>query len=92
MPIVAERYCSRCRRNVLAERRSPNHVLHAILTLLFCGLWLPIWILAALNQPYHCPRCGRVAKTLLDKILLGILVAFLILLLPIAVVSVMSMK
>lgn len=26
----------------------PNHALHAILTLLSCGLWLPIWILMAI--------------------------------------------
>lgn len=26
----------------------PNHALHAVLTLLTCGLWLPIWILAAI--------------------------------------------
>jgi hypothetical protein len=25
-----------------------NHALHLVLTLLTCGLWLPIWILAAL--------------------------------------------
>ncbi|OBH91279.1 DUF2510 domain-containing protein [Mycobacterium sp. E2733] len=25
-----------------------NHALHAVLTLLTCGLWLPIWILAAI--------------------------------------------
>lgn len=25
-----------------------NHVLHAVLTLLSCGLWLPIWILVAI--------------------------------------------
>jgi hypothetical protein len=25
-----------------------NHALHAVLTLLSCGLWLPIWILAAI--------------------------------------------
>jgi hypothetical protein len=23
----------------------PNHALHAVLTFLSCGLWLPIWIL-----------------------------------------------
>lgn len=26
----------------------PNHALHAILTFLSCGLWLPIWILVAI--------------------------------------------
>ena len=26
----------------------PNHALHAVLTFLSCGLWLPIWILVAI--------------------------------------------
>jgi hypothetical protein len=26
----------------------PNHALHAVLTLLTCGLWLPIWVLVAI--------------------------------------------
>ncbi len=26
----------------------PNHALHAVLTLLTCGMWLPIWILVAI--------------------------------------------
>ncbi len=26
----------------------PNHALHAILTFLSCGLWLPVWILVAI--------------------------------------------
>ena len=29
-------------------RRGPNHALHAVLTFLSCGLWLPIWILVAI--------------------------------------------
>jgi hypothetical protein len=26
----------------------PNHALHAVLTLVTCGLWLPVWILVAI--------------------------------------------
>jgi hypothetical protein len=38
-----------------------NHVLHAILTLFFCGLWFPVWIISAMNTyvgPWVCSQCG----------------------------------
>lgn len=28
-------------------RRSCNHPLHAVLTLFSCGMWLPVWAVAA---------------------------------------------
>jgi hypothetical protein len=31
----------------VANGGGPNHALHAILTLITCGLWLPIWIIVA---------------------------------------------
>lgn len=90
MPIIADKYCSRCRKHVPAVRKSPNHVLHAIMTLLVCGLWIPIWILAALNQTYHCPNCGKVATSTVEKIVFGAAVLMLILLGPLAVWSVIN--
>jgi hypothetical protein len=32
----------------VANGGGPNHVLHAVLTLVTCGLWLPIWIIVAI--------------------------------------------
>lgn len=32
---------------VLASGQRANHVLHAILSLFLCGLWLPVWLLVA---------------------------------------------
>ncbi|MFE3545550.1 hypothetical protein ACFXK0_21515 [Nocardia sp. NPDC059177] len=29
-------------------RRGPNHGLHLMLTLITCGLWLPVWIIVAI--------------------------------------------
>ncbi|WP_078344726.1 DUF2510 domain-containing protein [Mycobacteroides chelonae] len=28
--------------------QGPNHLLHLILTLLTCGLWIPVWIIIAI--------------------------------------------
>ena len=35
------------------EYRGPNHILHAILTIMLCGLWAIPWaIIAAVNKKY----------------------------------------
>ena len=54
------RHCRHCGKNVLAVGTTPNHVLHAILTLFMCGLWLPVWILISLGKigGYRCSQCG----------------------------------
>ena len=40
-------------------REGPSHLVHAIVTLLLCGLWLPIWIIASLQYyPWRCCTCG----------------------------------
>jgi hypothetical protein len=36
---------------VVAVSSGPNHALHLILTLLTCGMWLPIWVIVALFSP-----------------------------------------
>ncbi|KQV83655.1 hypothetical protein ASC90_20440 [Rhizobium sp. Root1220] len=48
---------------VLAERQTPNHVLHLLLTIVTGGAWIIVWIILTLSVgPYRCPNCG--AKTL----------------------------
>jgi hypothetical protein len=50
---------------VVVEGKPVNHVLHLLVTVLLCGLWLPIWIIAALNggerrRVLSVDRCGNV--------------------------------
>ena len=57
----ASRYCKHCGKQVLVRRASTNHVLHLLLSIVTCGVWLPIWILGALcNQTikWRCTHCG----------------------------------
>ena len=63
----AERYVQRAEaRAAEPDARYPltpgQHVLHLLLTVLTCGLWLPVWIIRAMagNRPYVAP--GRAAR------------------------------
>ncbi|MFI6603253.1 hypothetical protein ACIBHX_44035 [Nonomuraea sp. NPDC050536] len=33
----------------LVKSRTPRHVLHALLTAMSCGLWLPVWLIVTLT-------------------------------------------
>lgn len=59
--VKARRYCPEDDRMVLAEKQTPNHVLHLLLAIVTVGLWLPIWILISVASEfgsYRCPECG----------------------------------
>lgn len=62
MPMPAheqDAYCGRCKRYILARSQEPNHLLHAILSILFCP-WLLVWLVVAIKggTPLRCTRCG----------------------------------
>lgn len=55
------RSCPRCGVLTTVKVRRPNHALHAIMTLLTMGFWLPIWLLAIIEGSFSrgkvkCPR------------------------------------
>jgi nitrate reductase NapE component len=42
-----------------------NHVLHLLISVLLCGFWIPIWLLAMAanaSEPYRCNQCGGKAS------------------------------
>lgn len=54
-------FCPTCNTLRLFEKEGTSHLVHAIVSLFLCGLWIPIWILAALansSQPARCTQCG----------------------------------
>ena len=56
---TAQRLCRTCDKLVLAQRQTPNHVLHLLLTLITAGLWLIVWLFLSIKgSPWRCPNCG----------------------------------
>lgn len=54
-------YCPSCDDFVPAEVKSPSHLLHFLLTIVTAGLWLPIWIVCAIDTTANCRHCGSTA-------------------------------
>lgn len=54
-----QRFCKACNKNVLARRRSPNHILHLILTLITAGIWIIVWLGVSIQfGGWRCTQCG----------------------------------
>lgn len=54
-----QKFCKACNKNVLAVRKGTNHVLHLIMSIVTCGVWIIIWILSAIKiGGWRCPSCG----------------------------------
>src|SRR5262249_44327305 len=76
--------CPGCQQERAFRQHLPNHVMHALLTILLGGLWLPVWVLAAFYPgAYRCSACG--AKYVKPRrpwspafVLFGVLVVVLI--------------
>jgi hypothetical protein len=49
---------------LLAQRRKTNHVLHLLLSLVSCFIWLPVWILVSQSTGRHNRRIDREVKRL----------------------------
>ena len=55
------KYCSRCRVKVMAVGKTPNHILHLLMSVVTAGLWLPVWLIIGLcsGGGYRCTTCGN---------------------------------
>lgn len=52
-------YCWNCKKRVAVYRRGTNHVVHLILSIFTCGLWLIIWLLSSIKiGGWKCGECG----------------------------------
>ena len=52
-------YCEHCEQQVLVRQDRPNHIAHAIISLLTGGLWLPVWLGVTIRWGgWRCTWCG----------------------------------
>jgi Protein of unknown function (DUF2510) len=72
----------------------PNHALHFVLTLLTCGMWLPVWIIVAIIDAASRPRGQQSGKGGLivlavigSLMLLGFITAHPMALIPLAIMA-----
>lgn len=55
--------CAKCDAVMPHNQKTPNHVLHAVVSLLVIGLWIPVWIAVAMGkEPATCVKCGNQRK------------------------------
>jgi hypothetical protein len=64
--------CAVCGENRMHTQESPNHPLHAVLTVFTGGLWAIPWlVLAVQDKPASCGRCGTMRTGKSPPLLLG---------------------
>lgn len=52
-------FCKVCNRQVMVRAKTPNHVLHFLISAFTCGLWIIPWILMGISSSkYRCIYCG----------------------------------
>ena len=63
MPLQhAQGFCPHCQRKVLIQRDAPNHLIHALVTLVTC-VWGIVWLLVSMDsRPWLCSQCGTEVK------------------------------
>ncbi len=54
-----QKFCNQCNRLVVARRQGTNHILHLLLSLVTCGLWLLVWGASSVKfGGWRCSFCG----------------------------------
>lgn len=52
-------YCQQCKAQVVVFRKGTNHLLHLVLTIVTCLLWLIVWALDSVKfGGWRCSQCG----------------------------------
>ena len=46
----------------LSNKKSTSHVLHLILSIISCRIWLPIWLLVVLSNSLENSKIDRMIK------------------------------
>lgn len=55
-------FCKTCNKQALVRREKANHILHFLITVLSCGLWVVVWVLVSIKiGGWRCATCGSLA-------------------------------
>jgi len=77
---MIERFCPACKQLTMWCRRGyPNHVMHAILSIMTVGFWLPVWLIVTIQAGYRCGRCEATTASSAIRTILIIILVLLIL-------------
>lgn len=54
-------FCPYCKKHVLTQKNTLNHILHLLLSVFTGGLWLVVWLLLIMRHTddTRCVECGR---------------------------------
>ena len=59
-------FCPTCNQRRMYAKPGINHVVHALVSVFTCGLWLLVWIIVIIansSKSYRCQSCGGVPRT-----------------------------
>lgn len=57
---IVSKHCKVCNRRMACEVCGVNHILQLLLSLVTCGLWLPVWLLCCVTSSHpRCLTCGE---------------------------------
>ena len=57
--VHSQQFCKTCGKLTLHTRPGTNNLVHALVTLFLCGLWLPVWIVVGIVNASHRPHCTQ---------------------------------
>ncbi len=54
------KFCRKCNKSSMATGKTPNHILHLILSFFSGGVWLMVWVILVILSAggYRCNVCG----------------------------------
>lgn len=80
-------FCAACNGQKLLVRKDTNHILHLLLSLITCFLWVPIWILSSVQiGGWRCQTCGGKCSAKVSMVAVIIAAGLLIMFVTTAVV------
>ncbi len=69
MKSTIQGYCQYCKQKRPFDKEGVSHILHLLLTIFTCGLWIIMWIFIVIMNElanYRCRECGTKYSTIVQ--------------------------